>query len=532
MTRKDAILQFLLALIVFSLLSLFIKVPGYMDAEYYTLSAQQIASGKGLTQPVLWNYLDDPIAIPHPSHTYWMPAPSLVASAGMVISGQTVFSTGRIPFIVFAALVAPAAGWMGFHFSRRRLVAWVSSGFSIFCGYYAPYSATVDSFFLVMAGAWIIFFVFERLLLESKNGFLWLLPGLAAGWMHLNRADGWLWLAFCLTIWLFLNVIRKRAQISIHDWVGLFAIFAGYFAVTSFWYYRNWMVFSSLFPPNSTRALWMTNYNELFAYPPESLTYQHWFASGITAILKDRFTALGRNLTVLFAVQGMVFLWPFWLVAIWKRRENFLIRFALCIELIILFVMSFVFPYSGMRGGYLHSSAALQPLFWGLAATGAADTLQWAARKRKWNLQTAEIVLLPGIVVICVISTAFIFNLLVIGSNPKMPAWEESFRSAEISKSLLDQNTVNRNSRVMINNPAGYSLYSDSESLVIPDGSFESTVLAAKKFQTNYLILEKNHVSGLDGLYNNPNGNPVFELLGEKNGTRLYKIIQLDGNQQ
>ncbi|MEI8131547.1 MAG: hypothetical protein WCG34_03875 [Leptolinea sp.] len=531
MTRKDAFLQFGAALICFSLLSFFIKTPGYMDAEYYTLSAVQIANGKGLTQPILWNFLDDPVGLPHPSHTYWMPAPSLVASVGMLLSSRPIFSTARIPFIIFAALAVPAAGWMGYRFSKRRAIAWLAAGLAVCCGYYAPYTGTVDSFYLVMAGAWVFFYVFDWILFSDgrKNMARWFFLGLASGWLHLNRADGLLWLGLAVGLWFVLLIIQKRGKLP-DDRINILAIFAGYFAITGFWYYRNLTQFSSLFPPHTSRALWMTSYNELFSFPPEQLTFDYWLASGFASILHDRMNALTRNLAVFAGVQGMILFVPLWIVAFWKRRQDTLIQIALAMEVVILLIMSFVFPYSGMRGGFLHSSAALQPLFWGLAAAGAADVIQWAASKRKWNLRSAEIVLLPGIVLICGLVTIFIFRLVVIGSNPELPAWEGSFRSSENVRELIKANDLLSSTRILINNPAGYALVTGGEAVVIPDGPGISTLAVAKKFDVNYLVLEINHVTGLDALYDHPQENPMFTLIGNKEDAFLFRINQAGGD--
>ena len=47
------------------------ELPGYLDSDYYFVGGLQLVEGKGFTEPFLWNYLDDPAGLPHPSHTYW-----------------------------------------------------------------------------------------------------------------------------------------------------------------------------------------------------------------------------------------------------------------------------------------------------------------------------------------------------------------------------------------------------------------------------------------------------------------------------
>src|SRR3990170_6977291 len=82
-----------------------VRVPGYMDADYYYANARQVVEGEGLHEPFLWNYLDDPVGLPHPSFLYWMPLASLVASVSMAIAGEW-FRAAQAPFILITACLA------------------------------------------------------------------------------------------------------------------------------------------------------------------------------------------------------------------------------------------------------------------------------------------------------------------------------------------------------------------------------------------------------------------------------------------
>ncbi|HET7376641.1 MAG TPA: hypothetical protein VFK30_08035 [Anaerolineae bacterium] len=66
--RKDYGLVFALALIVRVLAALPQAQPNYMDAAYYTVGGQRLAQGFGLNDPYVWDYLDQPASLPHPSH--------------------------------------------------------------------------------------------------------------------------------------------------------------------------------------------------------------------------------------------------------------------------------------------------------------------------------------------------------------------------------------------------------------------------------------------------------------------------------
>ncbi len=523
MTRKDALLQYCAALIAFLIFSIWIKAPGYMDAEYYTLTAGQIAAGKGLTQPIIWNYLDDPTGLPHPSHTYWMPAPSLVASIGMLITGREDFFSGRLIFIFFAALTAPIAGWMGFRLSGRRFISWLAAVFAVFSGYYAPYTGTVDSFFLVMIGAWGVLYSLDRLIQGAVKhaGAFWLLAGVGAGWIYLNRADGLLWLFLVLAMWIW---YYRKSLNSGKNWLSLVFILLGFSILTGFWFFRNITIYGSLFVPNVSRSLWMTTYNELFSYPPETLTFSRWASTGLAVILADRFSALAHNLTAMAAVQTEIVLLPLLITALWNHRKDHLVKMVMAMELTILVVMSFVFPYSGRQGGFLHSSAALQPFFWGLSAAGFLESVQWVARKRMWKPERAARMFSAGLVLICGLITLFIFQMVVVGNDPSRMAWEESQRRAYLAKDLLLANDISPQEVIMVNNPAGFTLVSGNQSIVIPNGGPQTTLDVAEKFDVRYVLMDKNLVKGLVDLHNKPASDPRFSLVEQVEDLRLFQL--------
>jgi hypothetical protein len=45
-----------------------------------------------------------------------------------------------------------------------------------------------------------------------------------------------------------------------------------------------------------------------------------------------------------------------------------------------------------------------------------------------------------------------------------------------------------------------------------------------RAFSAQYMILEKDHVHGLDALYNNPGDRPGLTYLGVQDGVQLYKF--------
>lgn len=179
----------------------FQKSPGYMDADYYFAGGIQLANGKGFTAPYLWNYMDNPVSLPHPSHSYWMPLASIIAAIGMKIAGQNTWFAGRIIFLIIAASIPVITSTLAFSISKRRDLALISGLLAIFAGYYSAFMPITDTFGIYMMLGGVFF------LIVQKQGF-WMSLGLGvvAGLMHLTRADGIYWLLISFLVILFLTL--------------------------------------------------------------------------------------------------------------------------------------------------------------------------------------------------------------------------------------------------------------------------------------------------------------------------------------
>jgi hypothetical protein len=110
--KQDVLLLFAVSLIVGLLTIVPVSAPGYMDAAYSYDIALNLARGQGFVEPFLWNYLDDPSGLPHPSHLYWMPLPTLLAWVGLMVLGES-YRSAQIPFAVTAALLPVVSYWVG-----------------------------------------------------------------------------------------------------------------------------------------------------------------------------------------------------------------------------------------------------------------------------------------------------------------------------------------------------------------------------------------------------------------------------------
>jgi hypothetical protein len=291
------------------------------------------------------------------------------------------------------------------------------------------------------------------------------------------------------------------------------------------WYARNISLYGGLFSPGGAKTLWLTNYDQTFIYPASQLTSRGWAALGLGAHMKIWLDALVWNLKNALAVQGGLFLFLLILPGIWMLRKERIVRFAILMWVLTLGIMTFVFPFAGSRGGFLHSASAIQPVLWAAVPYGLDAFVNLGVRIRRWNGKKSWPVFAAGVVGFCVLFTAALFWSRVIGSNLSEPVWSQSDRQYQAVARALQDFGSGSDSRVLVNNPPGYFLASGSEALVIPDGDISTLLSVAKRYHADYLVLEANHVAGLDQLYRSPGSLPGLVFLKEIDlNVQLYRI--------
>jgi hypothetical protein len=513
------------------------RTPGYMDAEYYFAGGQQLATGRGFTEPFLWNYLDDPAGIPHPSHAYWMPLASILTAAGMLVSGVTVFSAARIPFLLLAGLVPPTTAALAYCITRKRNSAYLAGLLAVFSGFHLPFLPTTDTFAIYMLLGGLFF-----LALSPRSPLpLHLTPlilGLLAGLLHLSRADGLLWLAIALIAVYYLSagsrnshqaprITHYESRLTPHLLRNAFLVTFGYFLLMSPWMLRNLSAFGTLLSPGGLRSLWLTNYDELFSYPASILTFNHWIDSGLGAILQARGWALGLNLQTALAVQGEIFLLPLILLGFWHLRRDPRVRLGGLAWLVTFLAMTLVFPFPGARGGLFHSGAALQPLWWALAPVGLESFVDFGVEKRGWQKEQARKVFSWALVALALFLTIVVGYLRIVGNDDSGLAWNQTPRHYSKIEASLTGHGVAKGEIVMVNNPPGYFVATSHSAITVPDGDIQTTLAAAQRYQAHYLVLESNHPQGLNDLYQNPVDLPGLDYLYSLGDTHIFKLTDI-----
>lgn len=520
MTRKHFFVIFVVSLLVRGGVGWLQKSPGFMDAEYYYVGGLALAQGKGFTEEILWNYLDDPVGLPHPSHGYWMPLTSIFAAIGMVITQNLNFRGAQAILILVSSIMPPLTAHLNFQLTNKRASALLAGGLAIFAAFYFTYMSTSDTF----GGYATLGAIFFTLLSMSfrRNFVMPILLGVIAGLMHLSRADGILWLGFA---WLGANFApsQKLGKINFSGIAkNSFWVMGGYLMIMGPWFLRNLNVFGSPLAPGGSRSFWITSYNELFIYPGAQLTMERWLSTGLKSILEARTWALGINLQRSLVEQGMIFLTPLILLGFWHERRDFRIRLASFIWVCTFLAMTIVFPYQGARGGFFHSSAALLPILWAAAPIGLDHILQWVGHRRGWNLREAGMIFSAATLIFAIMLSFYNVTIKLVGKHSQ---WEENARAYPLLEEVITDFGARPGSIAMMINPPGYFAHTQRPSIAIPDGDVQTTLEVAKRYQGRFLLVEKGHPEGLNELYDNPQAfYPGLQYLTSIDDTHIFLI--------
>lgn len=511
MKKQDYLVLGVLGLLVVMLTAFWQTSPGYMDADYYYVTAMRIASGKGMTEPFLWNYLGDFADIVHPSHAFWMPLSTFIGALGMVIRRETTYLAARAGFVVLAGTIPPLTAQISWKLSKQRAPALMAGLLACFSAFYLAYLPVTDSFSpLMVLGSFYV------LLLDKQDRTAkYFLLGLVSGGMHLARAEGILWIVLAM-IWVGLQS-RERGK-------ALSFLLAGYLLVMGPWMVRNLQAFNHPLGKGGSHSLWLVDYDQLFVYPPEELNFSHWWARGIPAILKDRVWALSINAKTALAVQGQIFLVPLIFWGGLKLRAIQRVRWGIFSWCSLFGLMTVVFPFQGARGSFFHGGAALQPLIWAVAAAGLDDFIQWGEKNRSWNPEQGWKILGTGLIVISMSLSFYLVKIRVIGDNFQVARWNQSYRNFTEMEEYLKKAGAKDDDVIMVNNPPGYYAANKRAAVVVPDSTTDELFEAAGKYEVEYLIIDTNYPQQLKDLYENPNSQAGLIYLGTNENARFYKF--------
>ncbi len=480
-----------------------VSEPGYMDAAYSYDIALNLARGQGFVEPFLWNYLDDPAGLPHPSHTYWMPLPTILTWVGLMILGES-YRSAQIPFAVTAALLPVVGYWIGLQATGQRRHGWLVGLLTLFSGFYVPFWSHTDNFApfalvgsLSLIAAWQAGRARE---VENRAVGWALAAGALVGLAHLSRVDGLLLLVTIGLAWGGSLISKLQSPEEVRDWsldiTHILLMVLGYMLVMLPWFVRNWTVSGGLLPTAGTQTIWLTTYDDLFSYGRE-LSPRAYLAWGWANILRSKLDALWLNLQTVMAVLCMIFLVPLVPIGWWRTRRHPLFQLVAWYALLLFLAMTFVFTFPGPRGGLFHSGGALLPFIFTAASVGLGILIEWvAARRQGWDVRLAKQVFGVGIVGMALLVSGFVYYQKVLAETHSREGAGTYARLVEWLGAEGQEEAL-----VMVGDPPGYWYHGGGPSIVVPNEPVETVLAVADRYGARYLVLDRNRPAPLSSLY-------------------------------
>ncbi len=511
MPRRDLLLLFTLALLFNFTIASFTSGPWYVDDAYYFGGALRLAQGHGFTEPYLWNYLGGFAALPAPSHAYWMPLTSILAALSMSAFGQT-FAAARLPLLLLASLLPLIAYHVAHTTTGLRRHALAAGLLAVFCGYYVIYWGTTDSFAVYAVAASLAFAALFRGVETPSVRFAktlgvstlwWFVAGVCAGLAHLTRADG----VLVLAVALFVILMSPSRRFTLSPLL----LVSGYLLVMLPWFIRNLLAVGSPLGAGGAGTLWLTEYNDLFNYPP-NLTPARYFEAGWGVILDGKLQALISNFQTIVAVQGLIFLAPFIVIGLWQLRKRALYRIVMLYAALLYVAMTFAFSFPGTRGGLFHSGVALAPFYFPAALVGLDAAIDWiASRLKHWKPELAK----RNFTILVVIFAAALTLAL---AAPRLRGSEEDSMYALLRD--LPTEAV-----VMSNNPPGVWVATGHPGIPLPNGAGNTVIALAGQFHVRYIVMDKNIAPSLIPLYQS-GGTEWLRLIKQEGDVKLFEVMR------
>ncbi len=514
-----------LALAVRLLIAALIRQPGYTDAYYYAVGAQQLYEGQGFSEPFIWNWLDPPASVPHPGYRYWMPLTAMLGWLGVEALGNS-FRATQAPFVLLSALLPLVAYGLALDLTGEHKHAVLAGLLAIFPGFYAHVLVLPDNFAPFALAGSLCLWAAGRGLRDGRPAWFGL-AGLAAGFAHLARADGALLLGIAGLASLLARPVPKmadgakpRAQ-SRWALVTLSAalLVAGYLVVMGPWFARNWQVSGTILSGAGTRTMFLRDYDQMFSYG-ETPTLRSFLAWGWPAILASKGKALLLNLQRLWVEGLLIVLLPFTAAGLWRLRRNRLL-WPFFVYLPALFVvMTFVFTFPGMRGGLYHSGAALLPFFFAASGPGLEAMLRSAARRlRGWRVRPAWKVFSSGLVLIAALLTVFALWRGGVLSG----TWNEQDGGYAENGQWLDARGAGQ-AVVMVGDAPGFAWHTGQPAIAVPNDPLDTVVAVAERYGARYLVLDSKRPRTTDALYAGEVLYPALSLQLAGDGWQVYEI--------
>src|SRR5688500_2378781 len=320
---RDLVILTALALLARTVAAWLVPFPPHVDAAYYTMVAEQLATGHGFMAPALWSFLEvggrlpaDP-TLPVASNAHWMPLTAVVSGGFMSVFGAD-WRGGQVPMVFLASLLVPMTYFIGLDLWRSRRVALIGAVLMLAAGPLLLMYPLVESFALFGVLGTVVLWASVRAVDATRPGPWLVLAGGAAGLASLTRIDGVLLTLAPATAWVLHRPLDQASAFgSPFRALAWGAASAAAFAlVVAPWLIRDVVVFGTPFPSPGERLLWIRDYNEHLSVSLD-LSLQRYLDWGpvpiVVSKLRSAVEVLGRAIGLLGGIFAIFFVAGLWI---------------------------------------------------------------------------------------------------------------------------------------------------------------------------------------------------------------------------
>jgi hypothetical protein len=492
--------------------------PGYPDSVYYLATARELAAGHGFTIPYIWAFVDTggrlPAVgtLPIPSNEHWMPLASIVQVPFIWLLGPTYLAS-CLPFWILGAFAASLTYLLGIDAGLGRRTSIAAGLLMVLPGAAAGFLSQPDNFSMYMvlgAGAmWLC----VRGAAGSRRAFA--LGGVVVGLAMLARTDGVLLGVPFVVAFVAEQRGRWRArgsggggsdraagsgrigsgQAAGSDragepssrprigWGAAIACFGLFLLVMAPWWIRDYSIFGSISPSSSSgRILWIRTYEQLFSVGDQT-TPASFFAQGLGPLIASRIGGLGATLIVFGSQPLLIFLVPFVAIGGWLHRRDPAFGPWFVYGITFLVFSALVFAVHLPYGMALHSTLALLPGAYLLAAVGIGAAVRWvAARRSHWDAPRATRNF-------TIIAIAIVWLIAGVSSVLLAREWQ---READYRTAMMTAHPIPAGDRLMSPDPGAYWYRWGITGVGTPNDSLDVLRQAAALYDIRWLAVEKD----------------------------------------
>jgi 4-amino-4-deoxy-L-arabinose transferase-like glycosyltransferase len=532
--RGDLLWILAAALVLRGIAALLVPWAPYLDASYYTVVAENLATGNGFNVPVIWAYLDvgsqipADTALPIPSNAHWPPLGPLVGAAGMVLLGPT-WNAGQLPMVLVSAAVPPLTYLAAIELFRSRPLAIGAAILALFPGPLFILYPAIDNFALFGLFGTLALYASTRAVRDDQPGRWLFVAGAATGAAALTRIDGVVLAVAPATAWLIgRGWTGWRSPGARPSWLAGLGSAAGFFLVVSPWLLRQALVFGTPLPSAGGHTLWITSYNEQFSIGHDVglATYLEWgWANIIGSKLETWAIIAGRTMVLMGGFLVLPFVGG--LIAFRHRPElaPFIVYFAA-----IFLLMGGVFTFHAPQSAWYHSSPAWIGFAYPVALAGIAPT--FVALGRFWRFlrrpQTHAFLAGIGLVAAVVLS--------VLGSANLYGGWVSARERDEAAAAFLLEHG-DRDDVVMYRDASALHLLTGNPVIAIPYDPHPVIARAAEAYGVEWMVVTQMETetraplglweggAAVDALGNRADflaTEPAFET----DSVRIFEVVQ------